>query len=117
VARLARSEFHRRTKPERAKHVVFGLQSFSDGGSTPPASTILPSVSIAAFGETVDTFFEYQLRVPNQSCQGSADAVLGEAPFGLLHYRLTNSGSVAARTMYADRVRPLALANASILSS
>ena len=25
--------------PERAKHVVFGWQGFSDGGSTPPAST------------------------------------------------------------------------------
>ena len=113
MARLARSEFHRRTKPERAKHVVFGLQSFSDGGSTPPASTIELKCVHCEFGETVDTFFEHQ----NQSCEGSAEAVLGEAPFGLLHYRLTNSGSVAARTMYADRVRPLALANASILSS
>jgi hypothetical protein len=68
VARLARSEFHRRTKLERAKHVVFGLQGFSDGGSTPPASKISRS--------EIDRSF-HCMRRPELARSAQDDASLG----------------------------------------
>jgi hypothetical protein len=49
----------RRGRPhtERAKHVVFGWQGFSDGGSTPPASKSLEAGDDALEHAALDRLF------------------------------------------------------------